>query len=137
MAESKERLAGLKVLLVDDSDDNQILVTHYLKRVGASVDVAFNGLEGVQMAQQNSYDVILMDIEMPKLDGYRATNRLRAAGLTTPIVGLTAHDGAQDRERALANGFSAYLIKPLTSAVLIETLTHYVSPTSGELSAQI
>lgn len=116
-------LKGLKVLLVEDSVDNQMLFSTYLNQTGASVDLANDGLEGVNLARKNLYDVILMDVQMPNLDGYEATSILRSEGLKTPIVALTAHAMKEQRDHALSSGFSAYLIKPLNPLLLVETLS--------------
>ncbi|MBC7464877.1 MAG: response regulator [Bdellovibrio sp.] len=121
-----EQLRGLRVLLVEDSTDNQFLFSMYLTRVGAAVDVANDGVEGVQRATQNSYDVILMDVQMPNLDGFGATAQLRSQGCTLPIVALTAHAMKEDRERALRSGFTHYLTKPLDSVLLVHTLASMV-----------
>jgi CheY-like chemotaxis protein len=116
-------LAGMKILLVEDSLDNQLLFSMYLDQVGASVDIGNDGLEGIALARKNSYDVILMDVQMPNLDGFGATAALRKEGFSIPIVALTAHAMADDRDRALASGFSHYLTKPLDSKLLIQTLS--------------
>jgi signal transduction histidine kinase/CheY-like chemotaxis protein len=116
-------LDGFHVLLVEDSVDNQILFSRYLSRVGAKIDIACDGIEGLRYARENKYDVILMDVQMPNLDGYGATSVLRAEGFTTPIIALTAHALHEDREAALKNGFSDYLTKPLNSELLVKTLS--------------
>ena len=115
-------LQGLKVLLVEDSDDNQLLFSTYLLQAGAEVDIGADGVLGVQLALKKSYDVILMDVQMPNLDGYGACTQLRASGIKTPIIALTSHALKEDRERALTNGFTNYLTKPLESKLLVQTL---------------
>jgi signal transduction histidine kinase/CheY-like chemotaxis protein len=120
-----DELGGLRVLLVEDSIDNQKLFTRYLSRAGASVDVASDGIEGVDLARKNEYNVILMDVQMPRLDGYAATSMLRADGNKVPIVALTAHALREDRENALSKGFDHYLTKPLNSRLLIEMLSGF------------
>jgi CheY-like chemotaxis protein len=102
-----------------------MLFTRYLKDTGAIVDLASDGVEGVELARRHKYDVILMDVQMPNMDGYEATTLLRAEGLKTPIAALTAHAMKEDRERALSQGFTDYLIKPVTSKVLLATLRKY------------
>ena len=121
-----DELKGLTVLLVEDSVDNQVLFTHYLRNMGVKVDLASDGFEGVQKAQSFAYDAILMDVQMPNLDGYDATKILRTGGLKTPIVALTAHAFKEERERALLLGFSEYLTKPLNPAILVATLKPYL-----------
>ncbi|MEO5729841.1 MAG: response regulator, partial [Byssovorax sp.] len=115
-------LAGMHILLVEDSEDNQILVSRYLRVAGALVELADNGLDAVEKATEGSYDVILMDIQMPVLDGHESTARLRKAGYTRPIIALTAHAMREERERALKGGFDNYLTKPLQRGALIQTL---------------
>jgi signal transduction histidine kinase/ActR/RegA family two-component response regulator len=120
-------LDGMRILLVEDSSDNQFLFVRYLKKAGAHIELASDGLEGVEKAQQLKFDAILMDIQMPNLDGYGATKRLKEIGITTPIIALTAHAMKEERDRALMSGFSDYLIKPLDSQLLIETLVSVCS----------
>jgi signal transduction histidine kinase len=120
--EDRAPLAGMKILLVEDSEDNQTLVSRYLKGAGAHVELADNGLDAVEAAMDGDQDVILMDIQMPILDGHEATARLRQAGYARPIVALTAHAMRDERERALKGGFDDYLTKPLQRAALIKTL---------------
>jgi signal transduction histidine kinase/DNA-binding response OmpR family regulator len=122
IADDRAPLAGMKILLVEDSEDNQTLVSRYLKGAGAVVELADNGLDAVEAAIDGDHDVILMDIQMPILDGHEATARLRQAGYTRPIVALTAHAMRDERERALKGGFDEYLTKPLQRAALIKTL---------------
>ncbi|MEK7356778.1 MAG: ATP-binding protein, partial [Bdellovibrionota bacterium] len=92
-------LEGEKVLVVDDSVDNQILVEHFLQAAGAEVTKAMNGAEAIDKAMSGDFDVVLMDLQMPVLDGLSATHELRAKGYTKPIIALTAHALADDRER--------------------------------------
>src|SRR5262249_20224059 len=89
-----EPLRGLKILLAEDGPDNQRLITHFLSKAGASVEVAPNGRIAVEMAQRG-YNVILMDMQMPELDGYAASSLLRQQGCTIPIIALTAHAMAE------------------------------------------
>src|SRR5207253_1661883 len=84
-------LTGLRVLLVEDSPDNQVLISRLLMREGALVEIAQDGAEGVAVALANVFDVVLMDVQMPVLDGNEAMRRLRASGYGGLIVALTAH----------------------------------------------
>lgn len=117
-------LDGCRVLLVDDSPDNQHLIKRILTRNGAEVDIAKDGVEGVEKALKNSYKVVLMDIQMPRLDGYEATKLLRKSGYSTPIVALTAHSMNEDRERTKEAGCDLHLTKPVDTKSLLYTLTH-------------
>lgn len=111
-----------RILLVEDSIDNQTLVRLVLLNAGMSVDVASNGEEAIRMAESNDYDVVLMDMQMPVLDGYAATEQLRHDGYEKPIVALTAHAMVEDRQRSLEIGCDAHLTKPLDTKLLVETI---------------
>ena len=121
-SEPVHTLNGMNVLLVEDSEDNQLLFSTYLIQAGAEVDIGADGHIGLSLARQKNYDVILMDVQMPNLDGFAATAILRAEGFSLPIIALTSHALKEDRDRALACGFSHYLTKPLDSNLLVETL---------------
>ncbi len=111
-----------KILLVEDSKDNQEYIRLVLLKAGMLVDVADNGAEGVRLAEIHYYDVVLMDMQMPVLDGYEATKRLRLDGYDRPIVALTAHAMTEDRRRSLEIGCDAHLTKPLDSKLLVATI---------------
>jgi signal transduction histidine kinase/DNA-binding response OmpR family regulator len=120
-------LAG-RVLLAEDGPDNQLLVTTLLRKHGIDVTVVENGqlavdeaLDAVKRGVQ--FDVILMDMQMPVLDGYRAATKLRSEGYTGPIVALTAHAMEVERDRCIAAGCSDYLSKPIDRAKLVATLS--------------
>lgn len=115
-------LSKLKILLVEDSPDNQILIKLMLGKVGITLDIASNGKSGVSASMSKSYDVILMDIQMPIMDGHEAARTLRANHYTKPIVALTAHAMREERERAEASGFSHFLTKPINRKNLIDLL---------------
>jgi CheY-like chemotaxis protein len=117
-------LAGIKILLVDDSMDNQFLVSRILKMVGAIVDTADNGKAAVEKAYNEKYDVVLMDLQMPLMDGYEATTELRRKGFKTPIIALTAHALKEERVRTMASGFSDHVTKPIDRRALIESIQH-------------
>lgn len=116
------RLDGLKILLVDDSSDNRLLVSKFLMITGAEVDMVANGLEAVQKAKDDNYDVLLMDLQMPIMDGYEATALLRKKGYNAPIVALTAHAMIEERNRCLASGFDDHISKPVDRRLLIERI---------------
>ncbi len=126
-------LNGTNVLLVEDTIDNQILVTKFLELAGAHVDLAQNGFEGVEMALAGKHDVVLMDIQMPGLDGYEATSQLRVKGYEKPIIALTAHAMKGEKERCVKAGYNDYLPKPLNRLKLIETITHYITLPIGSI----
>lgn len=115
-------LAHMKVLLVEDSPDNQALISIYLGRAGAQTDIASDGAQGVQMALLKDYDVVLMDVQMPVMDGLTAVRSLRAKGYQRPIIALTAHAMREERARCLEAGFNEFLSKPVARKDLIAIL---------------
>lgn len=106
-------------MLADDVPDNQLLVRTILQRYGVKVDVAGDGLEAVEKATFGQYDMILMDVQMPRLDGYEATRALRRQGYTKPIIALTARALTGERQTALDAGCSAHLAKPVRPEALL------------------
>jgi signal transduction histidine kinase/ActR/RegA family two-component response regulator len=125
-----ESLSG-RILLVEDVPATQRLYSLYLQRAGASVDVASDGAEGADRAlaaleSGRAYDVVLMDMQMPVCDGYNATRRLRAAGYTRPIVAVTAHALAGDRERCIDAGCDDYLAKPVDRERLVSACRDWI-----------
>lgn len=120
----------LRILVADDSPDNQQLVRILLQRYGYTVETAKNGLEAVKMAHRGNFDLILMDIQMPVMDGYEATRQLRASGYKQPIIALTAHAMAEERARTMAAGCNGHLTKPLDKTELLRTIQFYASKDS-------
>lgn len=119
-------LAGVRVLLVEDGPDNQTLIAFLLTRAGAEVEVAGNGRVGIERViaakrEGRAHQLVLMDMQMPVLDGYDATRELRQAGNRLPIIALTAHAMAEDRQRCLGAGCDDYLTKPLDPDLLLAT----------------
>lgn len=115
-------LKGTRVLVIDDAPDNQQLIWRYLTKYGASVEAAENGLIGYRKALSNEYDIVLMDIQMPEMDGYTATYKLRSAGYRKPIVALTAHAMSEVRQKCLNVGCTAHLPKPINQRNLIDSV---------------
>jgi PAS domain S-box-containing protein len=111
-----------RVLVVDDGDENRELVTLVLEEAGLQVEGAENGKVGLDKGREGNYDVILMDIQMPVMDGYAATTALRQAGVDTPIFALTANAMKGFEEKCLAVGCTGYLTKPVDIDLLLDTL---------------
>ncbi len=122
--------SGLRVLLVEDNPVNQKVAVGALRRLGCHTDVADNGLAAIRLCQTNDYAVVLMDCQMPEMDGYAATRGIRhweqAQGRpNVPIVALTAHAMSGDKELCLAAGMNDYLVKPLGLETLRDALDHW------------
>ncbi|MCP2363184.1 DNA-binding response OmpR family regulator [Nonomuraea thailandensis] len=112
----------MRVLLVEDEERLADLVKGGLAGEGFAVDVAHDGRDGLWMATENTYDVIVLDVMLPRLNGYAVCSRLREAGDWTPIMMLTAKDGIYDEAEALDNGADDYLAKPFSYVVLLARL---------------
>jgi signal transduction histidine kinase/ActR/RegA family two-component response regulator len=117
-----DALRKMNILLVDDAPDNLALVKRILEKAGAKVETASNGLEGVSKALDNNFDIVLMDIQMPKLNGYEATTRLREKGYSKPIIALTAHAMKEDQKKCLLSGCNDYLAKPVVGPLLVNAI---------------
>ncbi len=124
--EEEERVAielpNLRVLLVDDGQENRDLMSVILQEAGAKFETAENGLEAYESAMKHDWDVILMDMQMPVMDGYTATRKLREQGYDKPIVALTAHAMQQSEQECREAGCSHFLTKPVDFDLLITTL---------------
>ncbi len=125
------------VLLAEDYEANRRVAVHMLDRLGFGVDVACNGIEALECLAQGAYDAVLMDCQMPELDGFEATRRVReierGSERHIPILAMTAHALAGDRERCLAAGMDDYLAKPIKLKALEDLLALWVP---GSDSAQ-
>lgn len=118
---------GIRVLLVEDNAVNQKVAARMLEKMGCHVDMAGNGLEALVMAAQLPYDVILMDVQMPEMDGISATRKLRAQGFTKlPIIALTANSRDSDRQECRAAGMNDFLAKPIRYEDLHACLDRWV-----------
>src|SRR5712671_4761226 len=119
-------MASLKVLLADDSRVNLKIASMMLEQLGHQATIAKNGREAVDAAEKSFFDVILMDVEMPEMDGLEATGRIRAYerkyARHTPVIAMTAHSAEEDIQRFTSAGMDHYLAKPITSAGLVEAL---------------
>jgi signal transduction histidine kinase len=115
-------LLGRRILFVDDMVDNQTLITKYLNSAGATVEIAVNGVQAIEKASTCEYDLVLMDIQMPLMDGYEAVSALRKRDYKKPILALTAHAMKEDWERCMAVGCNGHLSKPVTYSALVNAI---------------
>ena len=121
---------ALRILLADDSSDNRFLIQSYLKQFDCPIEIAQNGQEAVDKFRSGRFDVVLMDVEIPVMDGYAATREIRRyereTGMPlTPVVALTAHAFADMAEKSREAGFTAHLTKPIRKATLLNVLAGY------------
>jgi signal transduction histidine kinase/CheY-like chemotaxis protein len=122
-----------RILLVEDNPVNQLVAKGMLSKLGCQVEVAINGAEGITALEQQPFDLILMDCNMPVMDGYEATRRIRKTGRwpTLPIIALTANAMPEERERCKAAGMSDYLSKPFRREELIGMIDHWIAAPEG------
>jgi CheY-like chemotaxis protein/HPt (histidine-containing phosphotransfer) domain-containing protein len=130
------RARGAAVLLVEDNPVNQQFAVAVLKSIGCVVTVAQDGAEAVRVACGREFDLILMDCQMPVMDGYEATRRIRAEGVTVPIIALTAHAMDGDRARCTEAGMDDYLVKPIRPDVLREAVARLARRTTEPTGLQ-
>ncbi len=128
---SPAELTGLRILIAEDNAVNQLFAKRTLERAGHEAVVAENGEEALALLEQQSFDVILMDVQMPTMDGFQATARIRQREQGTdrhqPIIAMTAHAMKGDREHCLAMGMDGYVSKPIRTELLFETLAAVLS----------
>jgi CheY-like chemotaxis protein len=127
-----EPAAGLRLLLVEDNPTNARITRKILEKSGHNVTVAVNGLEALSAWRASTFDLILMDVQMPVMDGLEATRILREEernlGRHTPVIALTANVMEEDIEKCRASGMNAYLAKPFDQGVLLELLAEIQNP---------
>jgi two-component system sensor histidine kinase/response regulator len=146
-AAGEERLAdmasirGARVLLVEDNDINQAVATHMLEEAGLAVEVAENGQVALDCLAQASYDLVLMDMQMPVMDGITATTAIRRTARLRglPIVAVTANVMPQDRQRCMAAGMNDFLAKPIEPEQLNHVLRKWIRPhpTMGRVGERV
>jgi CheY-like chemotaxis protein/HPt (histidine-containing phosphotransfer) domain-containing protein len=123
-------LRGKRLLLVEDNEVNQEFAVEILREAGAAVDVAGNGREALERVAESTYDAVLMDCQMPVMDGFEATRQIRRdwRNAMTPVIAMTANAMAGDRERCLEAGMNDHVAKPIDVAVLFATLRKWLEP---------
>jgi CheY-like chemotaxis protein len=132
---------GARILLAEDNVVNQMLARRLLERLGANVTIADTGMAAIERLSISAFNVVLMDCQMPELDGYEATRRIRkgAAGEAArrvPIIALTANALSGDRERCLQSGMDDYLVKPIDPDALREKLERVLNPVGAAVSGR-
>lgn len=116
-----------KVLVVEDSDDSRDLICVLLRRAGANVDSASNGKDGLKKALEQQPDLILLDLEMPILDGFGVIKQLRSKDYKKPVLAITAHNNIEDRDRCAEAGFDGHISKPFNSERLLQVLKEHLA----------
>ena len=141
---NRDVLDGRSILIIEDGQDNQRLLSHHLTKAGCFVQLADDGKAGVDRILESiesgsPFDLILMDMQMPVLDGYEATSTLREDGVTIPIIGVTAYARGGDRERCINTGCSEYLSKPIDRDTLLDLCARIIEQqdlgTGGSVAA--
>jgi PAS domain S-box-containing protein len=130
LADAQKGGPSLRILVVEDNAVNQKLIARLLEKRGHNVKIAANGREALGALEQGTYDLVLMDLQMPEMDGFEATDELRKreklSGLHTPVIALTAHAMKGDRERCLTAGMDGYLSKPIRAKELDDVVEVYI-----------
>lgn len=121
-------LKGKRGLLVEDNELNQMVANEFLAAAGIEVTTVSDGLQAVEATSATQFDFILMDIQMPNMDGYAAANAIRKQGIETPIIAMTAHALAGEKEKCLAAGMNDYLTKPIKRDLLHNKLAELIRP---------
>jgi CheY-like chemotaxis protein len=133
--EAMRPIQGARILLVEDNHINQQIATEFLEQGRFIVDIAQNGQEALDMLAANNYDCVLMDIQMPVMDGYTATSKIREQERykELPVLAITAKSMVEDRESAIAAGMNDYITKPINPGELFTTLLKWIKPGQREL----
>ncbi len=123
---SEKDLKDKKILIVDDARDNLVLLEMFLRGTEANLTMATNGLDAFELCKANAYDMVLMDIQMPKMDGHEATKAIRGLGQKMPIIALTAHGTKNEHEKSRLAGCNESITKPFSQPNLLKTLKSYL-----------
>lgn len=125
--QTETSLDGRRILLVEDAEDVRTMIEYILTLRGALVTTAVHGQEGVEQIRQSVFDIVLMDVQMPVLDGFQAIRQLRSEGYDGPVFALTAHAMKGERERCISAGFTEYLSKPINFNNLIKMIAAFTA----------
>ena len=127
------RIAGARILLTEDNEINQQIAVELLEGAGAQVQVANNGREAVEKVAQAAYDLVLMDLQMPVMDGYQATAKIRSDPRfdKVPIIAMTAHATVEERQRCLDAGMDDHISKPIDPVTMFATIAQHYRPAAG------
>ncbi|CAA6820808.1 MAG: Sensory box histidine kinase/response regulator [uncultured Sulfurovum sp.] len=120
-------LKEVKILLTEDTKINQEIFIGLLEGSGIAIDIAENGKEAVEKSREKKYSLIVMDIEMPIMDGYEATRIIRTENSTVPIIALTTNNSSQDKLRTKQFGMNAHLSKPIDLDILYQAFSKYIA----------
>lgn len=133
---ARENLKGARILLAEDNEINQEIVIELLKSNEITVEVANNGLEALEMLDNEIYDAVLMDCQMPIMDGYTAAQKIRAQKKfkDLPIIALTANAMTHDKEKTLSSGMNDHITKPIHARDLFETMEKWITPTASAIA---
>ena len=130
LANAQKAGPSLRILVAEDNAVNQKLIARLLEKRGHNVKIAANGREALGALEQGTFDLVLMDLQMPEMDGFEATDELRKreklSALHTSVIALTAHAMKGDRERCLNAGMDGYLSKPIRAKELDDVLEGYI-----------
>jgi CheY-like chemotaxis protein len=138
-AEALENIQGARVLLVEDNEINQQVAKEILEGAGLNITLANNGQEAVNAVKENQYDAVLMDVQMPVMDGYTATRKIRnlkSEIRNIPIIAMTAHAMAGDEDKSLQAGMNGHVTKPIDPEQLFSTLQKWIKPSEKRIPVQ-
>ncbi|HUR11771.1 MAG TPA: ATP-binding protein [Flavitalea sp.] len=131
-------LQNVRILIVEDNEVNQTLLRYLFQKWQVKFEMANNGIEAIEKLKRETYDLILMDIQMPQMDGYTATRQIRnILKIKTPIIAMTAHAMAGEREKCLSYGMAEYISKPIREEQLIRLITQFVSIDTSSSTNQL
>lgn len=136
ITDTQQVLGGAKVLLVEDNELNQELACELLKKAGVFVDTADNGQQAVEMIEKEQYDGVLMDLQMPIMDGYTATSIIRQKHPQLPIIAMTANAMAGDKEKVIAAGMNDHIAKPIYVKDMFATMSQWIKPSGLDIPTQ-